>query len=357
MGIYISVAFIYLFLGRLVCANRHKKGFSIFLFFLTFLMFALRSVHVGLDTSVYWSFYNTCQRTPWSKLLDFRFEIGFSVFCKFLTMISSNPQLLLAASGVLICGSISLFLYKYSDDIALSGYLWIFLCICDALNIMRGYLAFSILLFAIDALIQGKKKKFVIFVCLAMTFHTVAIVGFLLAFLPSTPVDNYGKKLLKSIPALVICFAGYSGILKIVELVFPQYLFYKTSVWGESNYFGAFLNVLVYGMLWIVGTLYLRPGRERVIYQKEKMVLFYCMELAFLFSLLTIQMKIFNRVSVLFTPMSIVWAPLFVREITDVRTKHLVRLAIEVGALAVFLTVAIVRPEWSGAIPYQFMWN
>jgi hypothetical protein len=66
-------------------------------------------------------------------------------------------------------------------------------------------------------------------------------------------------------------------------------------------------------------------------------------------------MKIFNRLAVLFTPMYMIWTPLFLRDISNVKVQKILRLCIESAVLIVFLTIAYFRPEWSGVFPYRFM--
>ena len=174
MAIYLVSAFSYLFIGRLLHSNQHKKFMAWSLFVLSFLMFAFRDQHVGVDTPVYCGAYRSIAKVSWNKISLYRYEVGFSAFCKLLSYITKEPQFLLAISGLIICGAISRFIYKYSCDIAISGYLWILLCMPDAMNIMRGYLAFAFLTFAIDALIEAKRLKFILFVLIAASFHTVA---------------------------------------------------------------------------------------------------------------------------------------------------------------------------------------
>lgn len=356
MAIYLVSAFSYLFIGRLLHSNQHKKFMAWSLFVLSFLMFAFRDQHVGVDTPVYCGAYRSIAKASWNKISLYRYEVGFSAFCKLLSYITKEPQFLLAISGLIICGAISRFIYKYSCDIAISGYLWILLCMPDAMNIMRGYLAFAFLTFAIDALVEDKKLKFILFVLIAASFHTVAFSAFILLLIPINTDESYKIRLMKWIPLILGAFIFYSVIFKVVVVLFPQYLYYQTSVWGSSNFFGSFLNVLTYGLLWLIGSLFMRKDRnDGIEIERTKGTLFCCMGIATLCCFLTVQMKIFNRLAVLFTPMYMIWTPLFLRDISNVKVQKILRLCIEIAVLIVFLTIAYFRPEWSGAFPYRFM--
>lgn len=358
MAVYLFAAFMVLLVGASVGQHNHKKGIVLFIFLISFLFFALRYRTVGADTPVYWSMYSEFASHSWEWVLTGqRFEIGYSIFCKLLTYISKNPQTLLIASGAFISSCVSWFIYKYSKDVTLSGFLWFVLCIGDALNIMRGYMAFSILLIAIDRLICGSKKKFLLWVLLATTFHNVALVS-LIFLLPINSGKKYKKMLAKGITISAVAFLFFNTMVSIGVAIFPQYRYYLTSVWGKSNYLGSFVNILTYGLLWIVGTQYLNRGQEEDVKSAQtNYFLFNAMQYAFLFSLLTMRMTIFNRVAVLFSPLSIIWTPLFLSNIKKKQERKFVAYCIAGASLSVFCVISVLRPEWTGAIPYRFFWE
>lgn len=184
----------------------------------------------------------------------------------------------------------------------------------------------------------------------------MAFSAFILLLIPINTDESYKTRLVKWIPLVLGAFIFYSVIFKVVVVLFPQYLYYQTSVWGSSNFFGSFLNVLTYGLLWLIGSLFLKKDwDDEIKLERTKGILFCCMGIATLCCFLTVQMKIFNRLAVLFTPMYMIWTPLFLRDISNVKVQKILRLCIESAVLIVFLTIAYFRPEWSGAFPYHFM--
>lgn len=362
MTLYIVSAVLFLFVGMASNANRHRKAYMILVFTVLTVLFGMRDYSVGADTLTYCNQYIVIgQSSVHEVIYNNRFEVGFSLMCKALNCITDNPRILLWTAGCIINGSICRFIYKYSMDVSLSVYLWIMLCFGDSVNIMRGYLAFAIVLFGFDCFVQNKKVACVIYICLAMCFHTVAVAAFLPIILFSVFKKVDFRRAIFYILLISACaIIFFSPILSIVLTVFPQYTYYLSSVWGQQNYIGPLINVIPSLSLLALGAAYSEKKDNikqcDIIKETVSGILFWQIACALIFSIVTMRMTAFNRVTALFYPYIMVWVPIVLNKIKKNSERKLWWLIILIMTMAIFVVVSVFRPEWNNSVPYKFFW-
>lgn len=338
-------------------ANKHRRGYLIIAFIWLTILFGLRDFGVGIDTATYCNQYIiTGQNSVEYIFSQDRFEVGFLLMCKILNYINSDPRTLLLVSGAIINGAVCRFVYKYSTDVSLSMYLWIFLCFGSSLNQLRGYIAFAILLFASDLFLKNKIYKYLLCIALAMSFHTVAIVaiicgGLYYLFYKIDLRQAFWYVIVISVSVMIL----FPQLLNLIFLIFPQYAYYASSVWGQENYFGTLINVLpVVGAL-ALGLLYRFDENGNNLNNGKVSLFWFCqMACALVFSILSMRMTIFNRVTAIFYPYIIFWIPMVLRKISNKHDRKIWWFIIILLVFSIFATVAIFRPEWNGSVPYKF---
>lgn len=118
-------------------------------------------------------------------------EIGFSLFLYYITKIFKNFQILLFLFQViiviLIYKGLKLFKNKY---LYLNMLIYYFLYYVVTFNIIRQYLAISIIFYGLKFLLKRKYKYYIVFNFLALFFHKSAIIGIIILILYEVSDNN-----------------------------------------------------------------------------------------------------------------------------------------------------------------------
>ena len=145
-----------------------KKFASIYLilnmgFFAFLSMF--RSSTVGNDTQIYTNlFYNILNSTDLS-LYTKRYEAGYVILNRALGLISNNHQIVFIVTSAYIFFIIGRFIYKYSNMVWLSVFLFFSLRYFDSsLSEIRQMISIATILLSYDYLLKRKPIKFIIIV-------------------------------------------------------------------------------------------------------------------------------------------------------------------------------------------------
>lgn len=314
------------------------------------LVFALRSYNIGVDTNNYVKEYNSLVNTRWKDIFNNRMEKGFVILLKLLTMVSKNPQLMIIVTSLIITTSVFYAIYKYSKDQYMSIMLFILLMILMYfMNVMRQALAISIIIYSLQYIIDNKKIKAILIIILAFFFHKVAIFFLPVVFAYNIKI-NY-KVLLGILVLSIIGFFGF-GLMSIVIAEFvPKFKHYLNTIYGNPNYFGALLDYVFFLIIFIVLVISLKVKKTNI--QK---VLLWIFAFQMFFQIFIMKMVILGRVATLFGFFIILLVPSIIEEQSP-RFKKISRLYIYTATILYFIVIAMYRPEWNGAIPYEFFWN
>ncbi len=243
----------------LLISNKSKKKSSKIIFFilaaLTFFIISAIRYDVGTD---YLKRYVYDFNRMAKKIEVENFEIGFKVLIWFCLLFTKNANLLFILTSAIIITLTMTTIYSKSNNIILSVLIF-FLggFFFDTLNLVRQYIAISIILFAYRFLIKEKQEKkdyvaFIISVILAMTMHSSSIVAFILILLNKKMIMKW-KWLLPICICILILNENLMNLIEwaIQNTRFNVYLTGKMAR-GEVSVLFIIENLLVYIFMYYV---------------------------------------------------------------------------------------------------------
>lgn len=363
MAIYFAITFIILSVGLITKPSKEKIGrirFLVFSFLALAFVSGFRAVSIGVDTITYVSLFNSIDSIG---AYYSRFEIGFLFLLKGLHAISSSETFFLLVTSCISIGIPIIIVYKYSEDPLLSVILYILLKdYFYQMNVIRQSLAVVIVLAAFAILINNKKRKTKVIsfalILLGVSIHKVSIIAFIpyVFFVSPKKRDKYLKPettVRYTLITSAIAFIAFPLIILISSHLFPQYMVYFYSEWGESNYFASLITMLMYLMFLLVGANYMR--KKSVITDTDRLALMMTMFCVVTWTL-AMRMEIFSRLAGLFSIyMPLLFVPSFTNCPILYTNRRILKIAI-VLLCALYMTITFVfRPEWEGVVPYKFM--
>jgi hypothetical protein len=364
MTIYIILMLTVLLIGTVFNVNytqKRKRNFLIFFFTIITTLAMLRKYTVGIDTKHFCNGYKIINNLNWDSFDKINYEWGFTALCKLLNHISPDPQLLIIVSSLLIFPPVGRFIYKNSDDVVLSTYIFVSLNIFSMnLNVMRQSIAVGIILLGLEYLKKDKYLTFIAFVLFASLFHQSAVICLIMLFYYRL---NYKKRtLIYTLIACVIGFVGFKYIFKFATNIFDDYAGYIESEFAASNYFGTAFNLSICAIILIFGLIYYRTDGIYILKKELTNQISYDFQAysisACLFCLVVgMQMTILLRAKLYFTLFYISWVPNAIDSIYFKSTRVLYKFLFISFTMLYFVIVAIYRPEWYGVIPYKFYWQ
>lgn len=219
-------------IGLTIYCEKDKNMDKFYLMFFCLLfcaMAALRGEYIGNDTHAYMNlFRDVCQTSFADGVVLGRFEPGYLLINKFLSYISSNPQVVMFFSSV----SFYIVLYHFIKKDAAKY------CLVILLFFVYGQYRFSInalrQLLAITILISGmcflrQKKHFLIyilFIALAYSIHSSAVIAGILYLLAAFA---WKKKVYIAVAISTIAITLLGSLFQLIV----------TSSWGYSRYLGS----------------------------------------------------------------------------------------------------------------------
>ena len=142
-------------------------------------------------------------------------------------------------------------------------------------------------------------------------------------------------------------------VINLVLRIFPQYASYTESAkYYQQNKIGTILqSILFFAFFFIYDLIYKKWGREDDITKIEYGVSLF----GFAVMLASIQGGILTRVATYFTILCCVTVPNSLARIPQKRTRMLLGAAILIVCIAYNIVILVLRPYWSGVIPYVFI--
>lgn len=356
MAFYLCLMTFIAAFGAVLCREgdgRKAKLYVTMCFAALTLIAAVRSANVGVDTGQFTIAYTLIGMTPWEDLgSTFRYEWGFLILCKLLNYVSSDPQLLLVVSSLIINVPVGIFIYRNSPRVELSIFLYVALTLFTMnMNIMREAMAVSIVLIAFEMLKKGYDIWFLVLVGAATGFHQTA--PFLLILWPLWRIDfNRRSFLVYCVLALILFFFSHQ-VSDLLAALLGRDEIYRDEYTG-SNYFGALLKALLAVFVSAIVLNYFRVGKKRGL-ELSRAESFYChmLMLWVLFSILGMQIQIFSRLCMYFNIFAVVGIACALRFIESKGERAFIELLIGAIALCYFVVIGVSRPEWQGVIPYE----
>src|SRR5690625_2426648 len=207
-------------------ANKYnlKKFFIIMLSVQLILILSLRHRSVGVDVTSYLNFFqNITPSFDFQEFMDHRFELGYKLVNKMLSIITMNEQIFLAVMAVLCIIPVGRFVYKHSKMPFLSLGLYIsFNFYAFTFSGLRQGIAYGIILISYDFIVKRKLYKFVICVLIASLFHQSALIFLPAYFLAKIEINKKSATLF--IIIISILFLLRKPIYDvIIQNIYPRY--------------------------------------------------------------------------------------------------------------------------------------
>lgn len=381
---YVLLLFFIVFLGKIDHWNeskRKKRKYLVLAFTAIIVLAAMRSWTVGIDLrNQYAKAYQLIAKMPWSAWDNLRYEWGYFAYCKTLSYISTDIHFFIAITALLTCASVGYFIYKNSEDVVMSTFLYVALCqMFMYYTGLRQVLAISILLVTIEAM---KKRHWVLFfvgVYIATLFHSSAAVAYIL------PIFYFLKFMKKEI---AISLAAIGVTLFASQTVFSYALTffdkYEQGYTSSSVFARGYINnySLLTGAIYIVlfALIYLTIAWKNELQKADNRIfsirlsgtklfksyvedltlpegfLMYGSLLALVFQLFTFTVNILTRFRFYYIPFLYISIPLAIEKTTG-RYKKLVKQGIYLVLTLYFLYVCyyLAGSQW-GVVPYKFFW-
>ncbi len=259
MAVYITLMAVTFILMMFDGIIKHKK----WIFLGLCLIFTLVSViryDVGTD------YINTYVRVfGWLKAgLKYNYEPIFLWFNKFIIQHNGSAELMIS-----ICAAVTipLFFHFIRNNVEqrywlLAVYLFLVSTIYFAtMNLVRQYLALTILLLGFDSLKQNQYLRYSIYVVIAFLIHTSAVMGFLFLgvyYIYSNKIWNkaYNTIFVIFYSVSVFClFVDLRNVVSIIGFIIPsRYVGYLTSNLMAARNYSAILKQIVPNliMFWMI---------------------------------------------------------------------------------------------------------
>ena len=331
-------------------STKAKRLYVALVFALLICIAACRSYTVGVDTEQFIRAYARIGAEGWSAFALQRYEPGFTALCLLLNQLSSNYQLLLVFTAIVMYVPIGYAIYKYSENPLLSCFLFITLNIYTAyMNVMRQGIAAALLVVAFVFLLKRSNVGFVACVVAASMFHVYALIA--LVILPLTKIGFRKGYVFVYLALYAICLLAFNVVLALAQWVLGREDVYSSDFMA-SNYFGAVIQLAFVAVLAFFVVNYIEV-LKRTNLDDRGMLSFYqhAMMLAVLFQVTGVQAEIFARLAYYFSIFAVISIPIALTAPKQKeRTFSLVFLCSM--SFAYFFAVGLLRPEWQGVIPY-----
>ncbi len=374
MAEYIIMLIMIIVLGIIVQPNKtstRKKIYIIVSFGSMAILAALRKYIIGIDLELlYAPAFENIAKMGWESLSLIEMETGYVYFCKLLTLISQDVQVLIIVTSIFIYSIYGWFIYKNSKNVIISTTMFIFLSLFFmSMNIVRQEIAVAIILIAYEFLKKNKKIVAISLIILATTIHASAIICLLIFIL------LYGKEFKKKyliISVIVIMLllviykpllTGYSVIADKLNISnnkdYSTYLESETYGVGNVN-LNTISTILFAILIYALGYYYITYLNKEEDKEQKKVQSFYLFMTMFysIVSIVSIKMTIISRLSYYFIPFILLILPECLSISKNKYNKQLIVVLIYGVMMAkyfyIFFNLADVL---FGVMPYKFFWE
>lgn len=223
MGEFLIFSIIMIIIGIIMGCEKNRYVDKIYLIFFCLVfcsMAALRGRYIGNDTDTYLRLFSSISELPLSIDISFgRFEKGFVLLNKFLSFISTNPQIILIFSSMVTYIALYIFIRRESKHYWISIILFLINGYYRlSMSAIRQMIAISILIFGYYALKEKKYIKYMIIATVAFSIHSSAIVPAIIIYIATLNWKKFYYKILLTISIVVMLSKDI--IIKLVSMFF-----------------------------------------------------------------------------------------------------------------------------------------
>ena len=214
---------------------------------LTFLLI-VRNDYFGTDTQNYRHMFDMIDvyYEPSLDSIELSSEWGFYTLMYYLNYFGFDFRVLLAISAILYIAGVTLLIYKYSENVIFSYFIFITYNFWVFNTTMRQCFALTFIIAAVFCAIQRKQIPYICFLFAAIMFHATAIVCIPVYFLINTNLNKKNIFILLTTMILVTVFAS-KIFLMMQEVTGKEYREGATT---------GYVRMLIMLVLVIIGLLY-----------------------------------------------------------------------------------------------------
>ncbi len=312
---------------------------------------SLRAYTVGIDLEHHYaSNFLAYTQMSWSSITDFGIEIGIFTISKIIGIFTNNIQAFILVTSVLSYVLTFRFFYRYSDDFRMSVFLFVVYCVFyQYMNQIAQAIAVGFVLLGYDFIKKKKPFGYVLCVLAGTTFHSSALFCLLFLLFGKIKVSKY-TIIWFSIGAAAFSYL-YNYLFEIAVRILPQYAWYSTNLRHGISDTG--LGVWVKIALTAAVVLFAFYTRKRVETDTGNYnFMLYCSYFAFIFTLITLQMIVMNRMAYYVLPFVFLIVPKCVSLLK--RNRFIVKIGIYVIMSVYFVYITVKWAEYSyGVVPYE----
>ena len=325
-------------------------------FLVLWFMAAFRGLDVTNDTNAYWRTYQRI--ATYGFLGESRMEIGFVGLCYLLSRIFPNPQtgfrVLLFLSSTLSYFALEQWIEKHAKTYGVCILTFYFLLNASYMSAIRQSMAMGLVLLGLNQLEKKKYICFLVFVAIAVLFHSSAIVA--LAFIVFAN-KKYRRESVIAILGIAIIATATNFVSRIVYQFRSETAYAVGSVGNQTN-------VVAMSILFLSLILLRALAPSEVLEEKEdndKAIgddfYNYSIITTLAVTIMSLRAPALSRVCSYFTLAGIPYISNVMAEIRNRRLSFLIKIIFCVAIWGYSVVALILRPEWQHLWPYHFWWN
>lgn len=329
---------------------KRKNQFALTLFFimLTF-MLMFRHESVGSDTANYKYYFLRFANMDWSQIFADNLEVGYAVYNKLLSYISTNVQCFFAITAIITIAMIYPTYKRLCDDASLTVVLF---CVMSTFVMLfsgiRQCITIGLGMIAYECVRKKKKLLFVLIVAIAMTFHISSFM--LLLLYPIYHLKINKKTIYICAPIIVVIFVLNKQIFSFLTAILMRFTKYD----GTMTQTGAYAMLILFALFAVFS--FVIPDEEKL--DSETVGLRNIL-------LLSLVIQIFAPLHYLAMRMNyyfIIFIPLLIPKIISARSKKYAQVAVVsrhlmVALFWVYFFLILVPSGALKVFPYHFFWE
>ena len=313
------------------------------------LIFALRDMSVGTDTSSYYEHYRYDDVPNWRNGILAGEEALFRYLEYVCNALGMSWQLFLAVTSIIIVAPMIVFFKRYSNDVWASLLIYITIGLFTMnLSGLRQSLAVSMVLLATMEIIEGRILKFMVWVIIGAGFHYSALFALSLIFVHFFEYKNAKQLTILLFLPLVARLAGDLLFSNLSSFMPDRYENFS-DMDGTIN---PLLEIMQFSILFFCYlSLIINKNVSKLDFFLYFIVVFYVSAIE-----LSHSVYMAGRLAFYFEMAAAVAIPNFIHKFKDNSTKQILSLSIYSLCLAAFV-VASYGSNTLGYNEYKFFWE
>lgn len=331
-----------------------KQLYVSFCFIALTLLASLRAKSVGVDTALYSRIFTriSLYESSWYAITHDSVSAPLYIaFCRLLSFISKDPQILTVFSAVFINIFLLLFIKKTSEDYAASYLSWIGLTLLYcSMNGTRQCMALVLIINAIVILSENMKSFkgwFLWIAAIGLHATTLFTAPAIIGILAAKKFEH--KKILfgVSLAAGAVAAFTYKGLIFLAIKLVPKYAMYTTGNATFSILKGSGGGRIVFLYIFLLGIVYLFVRNEDT--DGFSFLIMPALSFGLAFGIINCQNELVNRMIWYYLALFLPFIP------SATKDSKLLRIGI-ISMLLLYSIISLLEHQ-NGVVPYVAFWN